>query len=196
MRGELTDFSVTPAQWGEFLCRLFDRWVWQDVGKVFIQIFDATLANWVGVAPGICSMAPRCGHAAAMEYNGDLYSCDHFVFPEYRLGNIHRSTIAEMMASERQRAFGAAKRDSLPRQCRECRWLQACNGECPKKPILHHTRRRAGPQLSLCRLPPLFQPCGPVYGLDERGPQSRGSPAGIMDTPLAEEARRRTAAYD
>lgn len=130
--GELTPFSVTPGQWGEFLCRLFDSWVVKDVGRYFIQIFDATLANWMGVAPGVCSMAPRCGHAGAMEYNGDVYSCDHFVFPEYKLGNIHQNSIIELMGSERQQEFGAAKQTSLPRQCRECRWLFACNGECPK----------------------------------------------------------------
>lgn len=130
--GELTPFSVTPRQWGEFLCRLYDRWVREDVGKIFIQIFDATLANWAGVAPGVCSLAPTCGHAAVMEFNGDVYSCDHFVFPAYKLGNLRDTSLIEMMMSDRQRRFGAAKRDSLPGQCRQCRWLFACNGECPK----------------------------------------------------------------
>ena len=128
----LADFSVTPEQWGSFLCALFDEWVRQDVGKYFIQLFDATLANWVGEQPGVCTMAPTCGHAGVMEYNGDVYSCDHFVFPEYRLGNLNTSNFVEMMYSDRQLRFGAAKRDSLPRQCRDCRWLFACNGECPK----------------------------------------------------------------
>lgn len=130
--GQLTDFSVTPEQWGEFLCRLFDEWVKADVGEVFIQLFDATLANWVGVTPGVCTLAPQCGHAAAMEWNGDVYSCDHFVFPDYKLGNIHQSTIIEMMSSERQLKFGADKRDSLPKECKACKWLFACNGECPR----------------------------------------------------------------
>lgn len=130
--GELTDFSVTPEQWGAFLCGVFDEWVKEDVGQIFVQLFDATLANWVGVEPGICTLAPLCGHAAAMEWNGDVYSCDHFVFPDYKLGNIHSSTIIEMMGSDRQLRFGASKRDSLPGQCRQCRWLFACNGECPR----------------------------------------------------------------
>ncbi|MCC8070861.1 MAG: anaerobic sulfatase-maturation protein [Bacteroidales bacterium] len=130
--GAITPMSVEPRQWGRFLIEIFDEWVKQDVGKVFVQLFDATLANWVGVPPGICTLAPTCGHAAAMEWNGDVYSCDHFVFPQYRLGNIHEQTIIEMMGSERQTQFGADKRDLLPRQCRECRWLKACNGECPR----------------------------------------------------------------
>ncbi|GFI05411.1 anaerobic sulfatase-maturating enzyme [Muribaculaceae bacterium] len=133
--GDLADFSVSPEQWGEFLCRLFDRWVRHDVGKVFIQIFDATLANWCGVTPGVCSLAKECGHAGVMEYDGTVYCCDHFVFPEYRLGNIRENTFIEMMGSERQLAFGAAKHTSLPDKCRGCRWLFACHGECPKNRI-------------------------------------------------------------
>lgn len=134
-KGDLADFSVSPEQWGEFLCRLFDRWVREDVGKVFIQIFDSTLANWAGVEPGVCTMAETCGHAAVMEYDGTVYCCDHFVFPEYRLGNLRDKSFIEMMSSQKQLAFGAYKRDSLSRQCRECRWLFACHGECPKNRI-------------------------------------------------------------
>ncbi|MDE6306356.1 MAG: SPASM domain-containing protein, partial [Muribaculaceae bacterium] len=130
--GDLAPFSVTPEQWGDFLCALFDEWVKADVGTYYIQLFDATLANWAGVEPGVCTMAPQCGHAGVMEYNGDVYSCDHFVFPDYRLGNIRDTSFIEMMGSDRQLRFGASKRDSLPRQCRQCRWLFACNGECPK----------------------------------------------------------------
>lgn len=130
--GRLMPFSVTPRQWGDFLIALFDEWVKEDVGKYFIQIFDATLANWAGVEPGLCSLAARCGHAAVMEHNGDIYSCDHFVFPEYRLGNIHDKTIVEMMSCERQQTFGLMKETALPRQCRECRYGFACHGECPR----------------------------------------------------------------
>lgn len=128
----LADFSVSPEQWGEFLCTIFDEWVKKDVGQYFIQLFDSTLANWAGVQPGVCTMARTCGHAGVMEYNGDVYSCDHFVFPEYKLGNIREKTLVEMMYSERQQQFGADKYDRLPRQCKECRYLFACNGECPK----------------------------------------------------------------
>lgn len=130
--GSLAYFSVTPEQWGKFLIGVFDEWVKEDVGNIFVQIFDATLANWAGEQPGVCSLAAQCGHAAAMEWNGDVYSCDHFVFPAYKLGNIHSSHLIEMMSSERQQTFGAAKRDSLTAQCRACRWLFACHGECPR----------------------------------------------------------------
>lgn len=131
--GERTaGFSVTPEQWGSFLCTLFDEWVGNDVGQYFIQLFDATLANWVGEQPGVCSMARTCGHAAVMEFNGDIYSCDHFVFPQYKLGNIRRNSLVEMMYGEKQQAFGSMKQTSLPQQCRQCEFLFACNGECPK----------------------------------------------------------------
>lgn len=128
----VTDFSVTPEQWGNFLCGLFDEWVKQDIGRVFVQIFDSMLANWVGVAPGTCIYAKECGHAGVMEFNGDVYSCDHFVFPQYKLGNINEHTLIEMLYGEKQRRFSQLKYNRLPRQCKECRWAFACHGECPK----------------------------------------------------------------
>lgn len=129
---KLADFSVSPEQWGNFLCELFDEWVKNDVGEYFIQIFDSTLANWIGEQPGVCSMAKTCGHAGVIEFNGDVYSCDHFVFPEYKLGNIYQKTLVEMMYSDRQLEFGQMKQKSLPGQCKECEFLFACNGDCPK----------------------------------------------------------------
>ena len=128
----LCDTSVTPEQWGRFICGVYDEWVKADVGQIFVQLFDATLANWAGESPGICSMSPTCGRAAVMEANGDVYSCDHFVFPEYRLGNIRQQSLTEMLYGERQQQFGRNTRASLPRQCRECRFLFACHGECLK----------------------------------------------------------------
>ena len=130
--GGMMPMSVTPEEWGNFLCEIFDEWVRHDVGNFFIQIFDSTLANWMGVQPGICTLAKQCGHAGAIEWNGDVFSCDHFVFPQYHLGNIHQNTLLELMYSERQMSFGKAKHDSLPRQCKECPFLFACHGECPK----------------------------------------------------------------
>lgn len=131
-KGTLADFSITPEQWGKFLCTIFDEWVKNDVGNFYVQLFDSTLANWIGEQPGVCTMAKSCGHAGVMEFNGDVYSCDHFVFPEYKLGNIYNQTLVEMMYGERQQEFGAMKHNSLPGQCRECQYLFACNGECPK----------------------------------------------------------------
>ena len=128
----LADASVTPQQWGNFLCTIFDDWVRHDVGKTFVEIFDCTLANWMGVLPGICAYSKECGHAGVMEHNGDVYSCDHFVFPEYKLGNIREQSIIDMLYGEKQQAFSRLKHTSLPRQCKECDMEFACHGECPK----------------------------------------------------------------
>ena len=128
----VTKQSVTPKGWGDFLIGLFDEWVRRDVGEIFIQLFDTTLANWVGEAPGLCTMGKYCGHASVMEYNGDLYACDHFVFPEFYRGNIHSKTLTAMMESEEQLRFGRNKYDTLPGKCKECEFLFACWGECPK----------------------------------------------------------------
>ncbi len=130
--GQLAPYSIRPGQWGDFLCAIFDEWVRRDVGDYFVNLFDATLANWMGVPPGVCTLARQCGHAGVMEHNGDVYACDHFVFPEYRLGNIRQQSLVEMMYGERQQQFGRAKSDRLPRQCRQCPWLGACHGECPR----------------------------------------------------------------
>ena len=128
----LADASVTPQQWGNFLCTIFDDWVRHDVGKMFVEIFDCTLANWMGVLPGICAYSKECGHAGVMEHNGDVYSCDHFVFPEYKLGNIRDQSLIDMLYGEKQQAFSRLKHTSLPRQCKECDMEFACHGECPK----------------------------------------------------------------
>lgn len=148
--GEVTDFSVTPEQWGRFLCTLYDEWVRQDVGQLFVQTFDATLANWAGVAPGVCSFSSMCGHAAVMEHNGDVYSCDHFVSPAYKLGNIRQQSLTGMMYGERQREFGRQKNETLPRQCRACRFLFACHGECPKNRFVNDVYGEPGMNY-LCR---------------------------------------------
>ena len=128
----LAEASVTPEQWGNFLCTIFDDWVRHDVGKTFVEIFDCTLANWMGVLPGICAYSKECGHSGVMEHNGDVYSCDHFVFPEYKLGNIMEQSLIDMLYGEKQQAFSRLKHTSLPRQCKECDMEFACHGECPK----------------------------------------------------------------
>ncbi|MBM0264691.1 anaerobic sulfatase-maturation protein [Prevotella copri] len=128
----LSEASVAPEQWGYFLCAIFDEWVRKDVGKIFVEIFDCTLANWMGVSPGICAYSKECGHAGVMEHNGDVYSCDHFVFPEYKLGNIRDHSLIDMLYGEQQQEFSRLKHSSLPRQCKECDMEFACHGECPK----------------------------------------------------------------
>lgn len=134
--GELASWSVPSEKWGDFLISIFDEWVKQDVGIFYIQQFDATLANWVGENPGVCIFAKTCGHAGVMEFNGDVYSCDHFVYPQYKIGNIYSKTLTEIMYSEKQLKFGTDKFDTLPAQCKDCEFLFACYGECPKNRIV------------------------------------------------------------
>lgn len=134
--GEVTPYSITAEQWGRFLCAIFDEWVRNDVGTTFVQLFDTTLANWVGAPSGVCTMSKYCGHSAVVEHNGDVYSCDHFVFSEYRLGNIKESSLIDMMYGAKQREFGAKKHTSLPSKCRRCRYEFACHGECPRNRFL------------------------------------------------------------
>jgi uncharacterized protein len=128
----VTERSVTPEQWGNFLTAVFDEWVRNDVGEVFVPSFDAALAAWLGMQSSMCIFSETCGTAIALEHNGDVYSCDHYVEPEYLLGNISERHLAEMVASPQQQAFGAAKVTTLPSQCMNCEVRFACNGECPR----------------------------------------------------------------
>lgn len=129
---EPAPWSVTAAAFGEFMCDVFDVWVREDVGRCFVQLFDATLANYMNVQPGVCSMCETCGETLVVEHNGDVYPCDHFVYPEYLLGNIRETTLREIYRSRRRRDFGLAKRNALPAECLACRYYFACRGECPK----------------------------------------------------------------
>jgi uncharacterized protein len=140
----VTERTVKPELWGEFLIRIFDEWVAHDVGTVFIQLFESALAAWMGLPASLCIFAETCGNALALEHNGDLYSCDHFVEPRFRLGNIKEQHLLQLVASDRQRAFGNAKRDTLPRYCRECEVRFACNGECPRNRFLYTPDGEAG----------------------------------------------------
>ncbi|HSU68103.1 MAG TPA: anaerobic sulfatase maturase [Tepidisphaeraceae bacterium] len=132
----VTPWSVEPLAYGNFLCAIFDEWVRRDVGRVFVQIFDVQLGITMGYPSTLCVFGETCGNALALEHNGDLYSCDHYVYPQYRLGNVANDSIAELVASPAQRKFGADKRDTLPKYCRECDVRAHCNGECPKHRFL------------------------------------------------------------
>jgi uncharacterized protein len=134
--GTVTDRSVSPREYGEFLSAIFDEWVRHDVGEMFVQFFDGVLASYLRGYSSLCILRPTCGEGVALEHNGDVYSCDHFVDTPYLLGNIMETPIGELVRSEQQVAFGQAKRDTLPQYCRECEYLFACNGECPKNRIL------------------------------------------------------------
>lgn len=177
---ELAPFSVDSEKWGDFLCALFDEWVQTDVGEFYIQLFDATLANWVGVTPGICSLAKTCGHAGVMEFNGDVYACDHFVFPEYKLGNIRTKTLTEMMYGQRQLQFGADKQEKLPQQCKQCEYLFACNGECPKNRFLYTQEGEPGLNYLCAGYRKFFQHVAPFMDFMKRELQAKRPPANIM----------------
>jgi uncharacterized protein len=141
----VTGRSVQPEQFGRFLSLIFDEWVRRDVGQIFVQTFEAALRNWLGLASsGMCVFEPTCGLGLALEHNGDLYACDHFVEPDYLLGNIHQNHMIELVASDQQRQFGRAKLDTLPRYCRECDVRFACHGECPKGRFLTTPDGEAG----------------------------------------------------
>lgn len=141
---EVTSRSITAEQWGHFLITVFDEWVRHDVGEVFVQMFDSALASWYGVNPGLCIFAEKCGNALALEHNGDLYSCDHFVDPDYLLGNILNDPLAELVTSQKQQKFGDDKYDTLPDYCLRCEVRFACNGECPKNRFIKTPAGQAG----------------------------------------------------
>ena len=128
----VTEWSVLPEDYGRFLIAIFDEWVRQDVGQTYVQLFDAMLAAWVGQGGTVCVYAEECGNAIILEHNGEIYACDHFVYPQYQLGNLKESPLTELAWSAQQQKFGSNKKTLLPRYCRQCEFLFTCNGECPK----------------------------------------------------------------
>lgn len=131
-KAHVANWSVSPEQWGNFLCKVFDEWSGNDIGHYFIQLFDATLANWVGENPGVCLYSESCGNDLVIEANGDVFSCDHYVYPENKLGNILEGTLLQFITTNKQAIFGQKKK-SLPEACIQCEFLFTCHGECPKK---------------------------------------------------------------
>ncbi|QLR75376.1 anaerobic sulfatase maturase [Citrobacter freundii] len=131
-KGELTAESVPPQAWGTFLNSVFDIWVREDIGRVFVQLFDSTLGVWCGHPAQMCSLSSTCGHAFALEANGDLYQCDHYVYPDFRLGNIHHTSLSELNASPQATEFGQSKKTTLSAECQVCSLLRFCHGDCPK----------------------------------------------------------------
>ncbi len=181
--GEVAPFSVSAEQWGDFLCAIFDEWVRHDVGKMFVQTFDATLANWVGVPPGVCSLSKTCGHAGVMEFNGDVYSCDHFVFPEYKLGNIHTHTLVEMMYGQAQQRFGQMKTE-LPSTCLCCEFEFACHGECPRNRFLSSPSGEQGLNYLCKGYRKFFQHAAPAMEFMKREYLAGRDPSGVMKAIL------------
>lgn len=177
----VADFSVSPAQWGDFLCAIFDEWVRHDVGQTYVEIFDCTLANWVGERPGICVYAKECGHAGVMEFNGDVYSCDHFVFPEYKLGNIRDKTLVEMLYGEQQRQFSCLKHASLPKQCKECEWEFACHGECPKNRFVNDRYGNPGLNYLCSGYRHFYEHVAPYMDFMKKEFMNQRPPANVME---------------
>jgi len=139
----VTDRSVGAVEYGRFLTTIFDEWVRRDVGKVFVQLFDATLGSYVG-QQSLCIFSPTCGNALALEHTGDLYACDHYVEPDYLLGNIKETHMIELIASDKQRKFGQDKMDSLPQYCLDCEVRSACHGGCPRNRFINTPDGEAG----------------------------------------------------
>jgi len=157
--------SVRPAQFGNFLTEAFDEWLKRDVGNIFVQIFDQALSAWTGIEPSLCVFRKQCGRAMAIEHNGDVYSCDHFVEPKYKLGNIHELPILDMANSEQQFEFGRDKETTLPNYCRECEVRFACNGECPKNRFIETPDGEAGLNYLCAGYRKFFNHIGPTMKL-------------------------------
>lgn len=145
----LVSWSVSPIEYGKFMCDIFDCWVRNDVGSYFVNLFDSTLANYCGMNPGTCVYSETCGANAVMEHNGDIFPCDHFVYPRYKLGNVKESSLREIVSSENAARFGIDKRNSLPAQCLRCEYYFACHGECPKHRFAKSDKNESGLN-SLC----------------------------------------------
>ena len=143
-KADIAPWSVSAKGFGEFMCDVFDIWVKKDVGRRYVQLFDATLALMVGVQPSVCSLCETCGSGLTVEHNGDVYCCDHFVYPEYKIGNIHTDRLADLAYCDRQFEFGVAKRALLPRECRHCKYYNLCHGECPKHRFIDDNRGEYG----------------------------------------------------
>ncbi len=129
---DVAPWSISAEGFGRFMCDVFDEWIKKDVGSRYVQLFDSTLANYVGVQPSVCSLCETCGTSLTVEHNGDVYSCDHFVYPEYKLGNIHTDRLSDLAYCDEQFIFGVSKHSNLPHKCRQCGCYRLCYGECPK----------------------------------------------------------------
>lgn len=186
---EVTPWSVTGSQYGGFLCAVFDAWVRQDVGRCYVQLFDAALEAWLGLPPSLCVFQETCGTALALEHNGDLYACDHFVDGPHRLGNILDRPLEQLAHSRPQRDFGAAKRDTLPAVCRACDVRFVCQGECPK----HRFARTAAGEPGLNHLcagyQSFFRHIDPCMRFMADEIRRDGAPAHVMEWVRRRDAR-------
>jgi len=186
----VTGRSVTAEQYGRFLIDVFEEWVRRDVGEVYVQMFDVTLANWVGAPPGLCIHSETCGLALALEHTGDLYCCDHFVEPSFKLGNIRETHMLELVSSPRQRQFGMDKREKLPRYCRDCDVRFACHGGCPKDRFIETPDGEPGLNYLCAGYKDFFHHVDPPMRYMAEQLRRGGAPAEIMGVCATEDARR------
>lgn len=177
----VSSWSVSASQYGRFLCEVFDEWVRKDVGQYFVQIFDVALGAWLGQNPSLCIFSETCGDALIIEHNGDLYSCDHFVYPEYNLGNVHDESIKQMVAGPQQRKFGTDKRETLPQYCRECDFKFACNGGCPKHRFIDTPDGEAGLNYFCKGYKMFFKHADPYLRVMGREISQRRPASGVMN---------------
>ena len=182
-------WSVEPRQFGHFVCAIFDEWVRKDVGRYYVQLFDVSLEMWTGMEASLCVFRRQCGAALAIEHCGDVYSCDHFVYPQNRLGNIMESPLESMVDSEQQRRFGEAKESALPRYCRECDVRFACNGECPKHRFLHTPDGEFGLNYLCAGYKMFFRHVDPYMRFMAAELASNRAPANVMRWVAAEDLR-------
>lgn len=180
LESPVTEWSVDPEDYGSFMIELFDEWVRKDVGRVFVMNFEVALASWLGLPAAACIFAERCGDALAVERDGSVYSCDHYVYPQHRLGTIHETELAEMVSSDRQVRFGKEKAEGLPPRCRECEVLFACHGECPRNRFLRDASEGAGINYLCPGLRRFFNHIGPWMTLMAREVAAGGSAENIM----------------
>ncbi len=188
---KVAPWSVEPRQFGKFLCTIFDEWVRRDVGRTFVQLFDISLELWTGMEASLCIFRKQCGAALAIEHSGDLYSCDHFVYPENRLGNIMESAMAALAGSEQQQRFGEAKESTLPRYCRECDVRFACNGECPKHRFLTTPDGEPGLNYLCAGYKMFFHHVDPYMRFMAAELAAQRAPANVMRWVAEEDARAR-----
>lgn len=186
----VTPWSVKAEDYGRFLTTIFDEWVRNDVGEYFIQMFEVTLSSWVGRPPGLCVFAETCGDALVIEHNGDLYSCDHFVYPDYRLGNVEEQSIREMVTSPKQRKFGQDKKDTLPEMCRQCEFRFACNGGCPKHRFIRTPDGEPGLNYLCAGYKRYFGHVAPYMQAMAEQLRNGRSPAAVMEWARSSKSRR------
>lgn len=183
-------WSVEPKQFGRFLCAIFDEWVRNDVGRYFVQIFDVSLETWSGMEASLCVFRKQCGGAMALEHSGDLYSCDHFVYPQNRLGNIMESPLATLVESEQQHSFGEAKESTLPKYCRECDVRFACNGECPKHRFIETPDGESGLNYLCAGYKMFFHHIDPYMRFMARELAAQRAPANVMRWIATQQAQK------